>query len=80
MAKFYKLCSNLRSNNIELSRIGVLRKRNSKTLSQIASEYGIHINILRRWIKPIKNDLKLNNRKLLLPWQVEIINNFLDSR
>ena len=36
-----------------------------KTLSQIASEYGIHINTLRRWIKPIKNDLKQNNRKLL---------------
>ncbi len=50
-----------------------------KTLSQIASEYGIHINTLRRWIKPIKNDLKLNNRKLLLPWQVDKIYFFLNE-
>jgi transposase-like protein len=51
-----------------------------KTLSQIAAEYGIHISTLRRWISPIREDLKLQNRKLLLPWQIEIIYNFLNKR
>lgn len=50
-----------------------------KTLSEIAAEYGIHISTLRRWIKPIRNDLKLNNRKLLLTWQVDKIYNFLNQ-
>ncbi|HBS88193.1 MAG: hypothetical protein A2W91_05035 [Bacteroidetes bacterium GWF2_38_335] len=57
----------------------VYLEKSMKTLSQIASEYVIHINTLRRWIKPIKNDLKLNNRKLLLPWQVEMVSRFLNE-
>jgi transposase-like protein len=48
-----------------------------KTLSQIAAEYGIHISTLRRWITPIREDLKLQNRKLLLPWQIEMIYDYL---
>ena len=51
-----------------------------KTFSQIADEYGIHSNTLRRWIKPIKKDLKLNNRKLLLPWQIDMIYKFLNQK
>jgi len=50
-----------------------------KTLAQIADEYGIHVNTLRRWIKPIRNELKLQNRKLLLPWQLNKIYEFLDK-
>lgn len=50
-----------------------------KTLSQLASEYGVHISTMRRWILPIKEKLKLNSkRRLLLPWQIEIIYEFLD--
>ncbi len=48
-----------------------------KTLSEIAAELGIHISTLRRWIAPIRENLKINNRKLLLPWQIEMINDFL---
>jgi transposase-like protein len=51
-----------------------------KTLSQIAAEYGIHISTLRRWIKPIRKDLQLRNRKLLLPWQTEILYDFLNAK
>lgn len=51
-----------------------------KTLSEIASEYGIHICTLRRWIVPIREDLKINNRKLLLPWQIEMIYEFLQKQ
>ena len=50
-----------------------------KTLSQIADEYGVHVQTLQNWIEPIKDDLKLTNRRLLLPWQVEIIYSFLDK-
>ena len=49
-----------------------------KSLVQIAAEYKIHPNTLRNWIKPIIPQLQLSNkRRLLLPWQVEMIHNFL---
>jgi len=51
-----------------------------KTLSEIASEYDIHINTLRRWISPIAKDLKINRRKLLVAWQVKMIHDFLNNR
>ncbi len=51
-----------------------------KTLSQIANDYGIHVNTLRRWISPIKTELRINNRKLLLPWQIQKIHSFLNER
>jgi transposase-like protein len=51
-----------------------------KTFSQIANEYGIHPKTLRVWIKPIREDLNVKGRKLLLPWQTEMIYNFLNSR
>lgn len=51
-----------------------------QTLSEIAAEYGIHINTLKRWIAPIKEDLKIQNRKLLLSWQIKMIHEFLNSR
>ena len=51
-----------------------------KTLSQIADEYGIHINTLRRWIIPIKDDLQINGRRLLLDWQIKIIYEYLSKR
>lgn len=50
-----------------------------KSLSEVAQEYGIHINTLRNWLKPIQGKLKLNGKKLLLPWQVKIIYDFLDD-
>jgi len=51
-----------------------------KTFSQIANEYGIHTKTLRARIKPIKEDLHINGKKLLLPWQTQMIYNFLDNR
>ncbi|MFH0895393.1 MAG: hypothetical protein V2A54_13235 [Bacteroidota bacterium] len=50
-----------------------------KSLSEIAQEYGVHINTLRNWLKPIREKLKLEGKKLLLPWQVKIIYEFLDE-
>ena len=51
-----------------------------KTLLQIADEYGIHAATLRRWIKPIKKELKMNDRRLLLPWQIDLIYKFLNNK
>jgi transposase-like protein len=51
-----------------------------KTFSQIADEYGIHTKTLRIWIKPIKKDLQISGRRLLLPWQVQLIYDFLNSK
>ncbi len=52
----------------------------TKTLLQIADEYGIHVSTLHRWLKPIKYQLKVNNRKLLLPWQINMIYDYLNNR
>ncbi len=49
-----------------------------KTLQQIADEYGVHRNTIRKWIKPIRSYLQLTSRRSLLPWQVELIYDFLD--
>ena len=51
-----------------------------KTYSQIADEYGIHPKTLRTWLKPIKEELKINGRKLLLSWQVQMIYDYLNSK
>ena len=51
-----------------------------KTLSEISSEYGIHVATLRRWIKPIRESLNLKNRKLLVNWQVELIHKFIEEK
>ena len=51
-----------------------------KTLIQIADEYGIHANTLRRWIKPIKPKLKIKHRCLLVQWQVDMIYEFLNHK
>lgn len=54
--------------------------RTVKTLAQLAFEYNVHISTMRRWIVPIKEKLKLNpKRRLLLPWQIELIYEFLDK-
>lgn len=50
-----------------------------KTLTEIADEYGVHINTLRRWISPMKDQLQIKGRILLLPWQVKRIYEFLDG-
>ena len=51
-----------------------------KTFSQIADEYGIHTKTLRIWLKPIREQLKIKGRRLLLPWQVQLIYDFLNSK
>ena len=51
-----------------------------KALSEISSEYGIHVTTLRRWIKPIRESLNLKNRKLLVNWQVELIHKFIEEK
>ncbi len=51
-----------------------------KTFSQIADEYGIHTKTLRIWIKPIRKQLQINGRRLLLAWQVQMIYDFLNSK
>jgi len=50
-----------------------------KTLKQIAVEYGVHRNTLKRWISPIESNLKLGKRRILLEWQIEKIYQFLDK-
>jgi len=50
-----------------------------KSLSQIAAEYNVHRNTLRKWIAPIKDNLKLKpGKRLLMQWQIELIYDFLD--
>ena len=50
-----------------------------KTLTEVAREYNVHLSTMIRWIKPIKEELYVSNRKLLLPWQVKMIKKFLGS-
>jgi len=50
-----------------------------KSLTQIANEYNIHRNTLKKWLKPIMKELRINKQRLLKPWQVELIYNFLDK-
>ncbi|MEI6766899.1 MAG: hypothetical protein WCM76_14815 [Bacteroidota bacterium] len=50
-----------------------------KTLSEIASEYGVHRNTLKNWLKPIWNSLHINGRRSLLDWQTKLIYDFLDT-
>ncbi|MBI5538938.1 MAG: hypothetical protein HY951_02695 [Bacteroidia bacterium] len=49
-----------------------------KTFSALATEYGICTNTLRKWIKPIEKELKLD-RRALREWQVNLIYSFLDK-
>jgi transposase-like protein len=49
-----------------------------KTLKQIAQEYGVHRNTLKKWIAPIEEYLNLGGRRILLKWQVEKIYDLLD--
>ena len=51
-----------------------------KTLSEIANEYGIHVKTLRRWILPIREELQITSRRLLVSWQIEAIHNFLNTK
>lgn len=50
-----------------------------KTLKQIAMEYGVHRNTLKKWITPIASSLRLGRRRTLLEWQVDRIYKFLDK-
>ena len=51
-----------------------------KTLTQLAIEYRVCRKTFRKWIEPIKGNLKLiKGRRLLLSWQVEMIYEFLDK-
>ena len=54
--------------------------RSVKSLLEIANEYDIHITTLRRWILPIREELQIKNRKLLVLWQIEAIHKFLDTK
>ena len=49
----------------------------AKTLTQKAEEYGVHLSTMIRGLKPIKEDIKANNRNLLLPRQYKKIYEFL---
>ncbi|MBT5420687.1 MAG: hypothetical protein HOK80_07330 [Candidatus Cloacimonetes bacterium] len=49
----------------------------TKTMTQIANEYGVHLNTIIRWVEPIREELKMNGRRLLLPWQTKLIYEFL---
>lgn len=48
-----------------------------KSHSEIAREYGVHRNTLTIWLRPINEKLNKKNRKLLLPWQIQMIYDFL---
>jgi transposase-like protein len=50
-----------------------------KTLKQIALEYGVYRNTLKKWITPIETNLKLGKRRILLEWQIDRICQFLDK-
>jgi hypothetical protein len=49
-----------------------------KTLKELATEYKVCRNTFRNWLKPIEKELKLT-RKMLRPWQVKMIYDFLDK-
>ncbi len=49
-----------------------------KTITQLASEYGVCRNTFRKWIRPIEDQLKLT-RSPLREWQVQKIYSFLDQ-
>jgi transposase-like protein len=50
-----------------------------KTIKQLAAEYKVHPNTLRRWVNPIADKLKLSRYpRTLLPWQIKMIYEFLD--
>ena len=49
-----------------------------KTLSQIADEYGVHVNTLKNWLKPLREKLHIKRKHVLLPWQIKMIYEFLD--
>jgi transposase-like protein len=49
-----------------------------KTFSELAMEYGVCRNTLRKWIKPIEKELNLT-RRALHEWQVKKIYLFLDE-
>jgi predicted transcriptional regulator len=49
-----------------------------RTLTEIASEYGVCRNTFRTWLKPIEKELRLC-RRTLLAWQVKMIYEFLDA-
>lgn len=53
--------------------------KESKTLTQLADEYRVHRNTMRRWLIPILPELNVpKRRRLFLPWQVKIIYKFLE--
>jgi len=55
-------------------------QKSVKSLSEIAAEYGVHVKTLRRWILPIRENLQIVNRKLLVNWQVELIHKFIEEK
>jgi len=55
-------------------------QKSVKSLAEIAVEYGVHVKTLRRWILPIRENLKIVNRKLLVNWQVELIHKFIEEK
>jgi len=50
----------------------------TRSISELAAEYKVHRNTMRKWIEPIKDKLnKEKGRRLYMPWQVEMIREFL---
>lgn len=54
------------------------KQRKVKTLRQLATEYGVCENTMRKWLKPIEGKLKRRSGTLN-PRQVKMVYEFLDE-
>jgi len=54
------------------------KTRKVKTLRQLATEYGVSENTMRKWLRPIEHKLKRCSRTLN-PKQVKMVYEFLDE-
>lgn len=55
-----------------------METRKVKTLRQLATEYGVSENTMRKWLRPIEHKLKRCSRTLN-PKQVKMVYEFLDE-
>jgi hypothetical protein len=52
-------------------------KIKSYSKSELAAQYGVHVNTFTKWLKSIPNLMLTQFQRKLTPKQVEIIINFL---